>query len=94
MEADKIVFAEDTMTVHKVLGKPISKGREKVYNVESVILLPGETIAFGELPDYVQNPLLNDGIEGLSLLTQEEVDQRLAERDRFLGLANRTSVEM
>jgi hypothetical protein len=94
METDKVVFAENTMTVHKVLGKPIIRGKEKSYNVESVLLLPGDTIAFDELPHYVQNPLLNDSIEGLKLLTQEEVDLKLAERDRFLGLVNRTNVEM
>lgn len=94
MEADKVVFAEDSVTVHKVLGKPITKGREKTYMVESVTLVPGDTINFDELPHYVQNPLLNDGIDGLRLLTQEEVDMRLAERNRILGLTATQSVEM
>lgn len=92
--ADKVVFAENTMTVHRTLGSPISVGKNKLYNVESVLLEPGDTFKFEDLPPYQQNPLLNEGIPGLLLLTQEEVDARLAERDRVLGLANTVSVEM
>lgn len=90
METEKVVFAEDTMTVHRNLGNPIKVGKETLYNVESVTLLPGETFDYNELPPYQQNALLNDKIEGLKLLTPEEVEQRLAERDRILGLQKDT----
>jgi len=94
VEADKVVFAEDTVTIHRSLGSPVTVNKEKLYNVESVTLLPGDTFDFNELPVYQQNALLNDKIEGLRLLTEEEVKAKLEERDRALGIADAVKVEM
>jgi hypothetical protein len=94
MEADKIVFAESTVTVHKILGTPIRVGKETYHNVESITLEPGDTFNFNDLPTYQQNALLNEGIEGLQLLEQEEITRRLEERERVLGLADTLQVSL
>lgn len=93
-EEKKMVFSEADMTVHRVIGPPVTVGKEKLWNVESVVLEPGDTFDFDLLPPYQQNALLNDKIEGLKLLTQDEVKARLAERERVLGLANTLQVQM
>lgn len=94
MEADKVVFAEDSITVHRVLGGPIKQGKDTLYNVESVALSPGDTFSYEELAPYQQNDLLNDKIKGLSLITPEEVEKKLAERDRILGITSRNEISM
>ena len=93
-EEKKIVFAEADVTLHKVLGPAVTVGKEKLWNVESVVLEPGDTFEFDQLPPYQQNAVLNDEIEGLKLLTSDEIQVRLEERDRILGLAQTLQVQM
>lgn len=93
-EEEKMVFAEVDITVHRVIGPAVTVGKEKRWNVESVTLVPGETFPFEQLPPYQQNAVLNDKVEGLKLLTTDEVKARLEERDRVLGLAENLQVRM
>jgi hypothetical protein len=89
VETDKVVFAEKEMTVHVLLGKPTNTKKKQA--TESRLLLPGQTIELDRLPWYLKEKIESNEVDGLSLLEAEEVERRLAERDRFLGLTSQAT---
>ena len=86
---DKIVFAEDEVTIHIALGEPSNMDGNLVYPIESKILLPGETVEFDKLPKYLQEKVTAKKAPGLTLLTAKQAEEKLEERDRILGLLNK-----
>lgn len=85
-DIDKVVFAEDSVTVHKVIGKPTKQDGELFYPTISVNLFPGQTFPLEELAPDQKERVLSGTAYGLKLLTNQEVKDTLDERDRVLAL--------
>lgn len=86
MLTDQVVFAEDEVTIHVLIGAaPASKNKKQKPPTISKTLLPGQTIEPSELPWYLIEAIENQTAHGLRLMTPVEVEARLAERERFLS---------
>lgn len=80
MTDTKVVFAEEEVTVHKLIdGASV--------NTESVTLLPGESLALNEIAPYQLDRLSESGIPGLVIVTPKTAKAKEAEARKRRGEA-------
>lgn len=89
MPTKKVAFAESTVTVHvKRVSEPsLLPDGTQVWDVESKIMLPGETISLVELPPYLSNAVELGEVPGLKAMTPNQVKQRV-ELYQEIGMLN------
>jgi hypothetical protein len=80
-EAKQVVFAHDEVTVHTLLSPDPVKDAfgEEVYNTESKVLLPGESVPQEEVPPYLLEKIEDGTALGVSLMPESEANE-LAEK--------------
>jgi hypothetical protein len=80
-EAKQVVFAHDEVTMHKLLSPDPVKDAfgEEVYNTESKVLLPGESVPQEEVPPYLLKKIEEGTALGVSLMSESEANE-LAEK--------------
>jgi len=85
----KVAFAESAVTVHvKRVSEPsLLPDGTQVWDVESKLMLPGETIPLIELPPYLSNAVEAGSTPGLKAMTPNQVKQRV-ELYQELGILN------
>lgn len=69
-KAEKVIFAEDTATVHVLDGDVVENpDGSKFEPVTGRVLLPGETLGLSEVPSYLRELVEKGEAPGLTLLT-------------------------
>jgi hypothetical protein len=80
-KAEKVIFAEEAVTIHYLDGDVEIDEDGKITNepVTGRVMLPGETIALTEVPSYLRKLVEEGKAPGLSLLTPTQAE-RLVKR--------------
>ena len=88
--ADKVAFAESAVTVHvRRASEPnlLPDGTE-VWDVESKIMLPGETMSLSEMPPYLSDAVKGGQVAGLKAMTPSQAKQRIESYNEIMGLSS------
>lgn len=86
---DKVAFAESAVTVHvKRVSEPglLPDGGE-AWDVESKIMLPGETLSLSEMPPYLSDAIKGGRVPGLKAMTPTQARQRVELLQELGGLS-------
>ncbi len=75
--SDKVVYASADVTLHTVKGSEEVNGNT-VYNVESVVLVPGESLELDKLPPYQQKAVLAGKVPGVQVVSAGEAEKLAA----------------
>jgi hypothetical protein len=86
-KVEKVIFAEETATVHVIDGDVTEENGQIVEPIYSKVLLPGETIGLSEVPSYLRKLVEEGKAPGLTLLTP-------AQAKRLVNKAQRTKASI
>ncbi len=87
-KTEKVIFAEDTATVHILDGDVVENPDGSVFEpVTGRVLLPGETVGLSEVPSYLRKLVEEGKAPGLTLLTP-------AQAKRLVNQANRAKASI
>lgn len=72
-----VLFAEQDLTIHvKLSSEPVKAiTGELLWNTESRMLFPGQSIPISDLPDYLVESLKAGRVAGARLVTSKEADE-------------------
>lgn len=90
MAETKVAFAESAVVVHIARSAEpglLPDGTEG-WDVDSKVLLPGETVALSEMPPYLRNAVKKGEVPGLKLLTPAAAKRRVDTWNDLAGIAS------
>ena len=83
-KAEKVIFANEAVTVHLVDGDPVldSDGNIIQEPVTGKVMLPGETIALTDVPSYLRKLVEEGNAPGLTLLTPTQAKRLVSQAEK------------
>lgn len=91
-EAQKVVFANNEITVH-ILLDPTPKDDlfgNKLYETESAVLLPGQFIEQSMLPPYLLDAVKKGSVPRLELMPRKRAEDIKAQADAIRSMGDST----
>jgi hypothetical protein len=70
-KSNKVVYASSDVTLHVALGSEEFNGNT-VWNVESVVLRPGDTLPLDKLPPYQKEAVEAGDVPGVQVVSEKE----------------------
>jgi len=83
-KAEKIIFAEEAVTVHFIDGDVETDKDGNIVNepITARVVLPGESIALDEVPSYLKKLVEEGKAPGLTLLTPTQAKRLVNKAER------------
>jgi len=82
-KAEKIIFAEETATIHYLDGDVVENADGSLHEpVSGRVMLPGETIGLAEVPSYLRKLVEEGKAPGLSLLTPTQAKRLVKQAEK------------
>ena len=87
MAEEKVAFAERPVTVHVTLSSEPSTlfDGSEAWDIESKILLPGETMPLSEMPPYLRESIKLGQVPGLKAMTPAQAQKTIDAYNNAMG---------
>ena len=89
--SEKVVFASQEVTLHTSQGTYKTAFGADQHVVESVTLVPGDTVELDKLPDYQQEAVKEGKVPGVEVMSKSEAEKKSEEVARLRAFVEQQS---